>query len=531
MPEALDHAYMTIDDLPSMVADVADRTARDPAGRRRIADAGARLSADLTGAVRAAFPDTRSIDPHEIDRALGETLAELLARHPAAAVLSFDKQLPRALPADGEVLRLRMTRSADGTRLPRQGAGAGIAEQLSAIEAAVGGRPLIVVDDCWSTGGTMRFFLDQRRDDGGSWRDRVAAIVTAQGPDVTSFEGIPLHIAFRFRKLFDGVMLSDLTPFGGRTLSVSPDGSTAVASPYVPPFADGRFWGLHSVETPAYFAAAGRILGAQEEFFREVDAASGRALTFGEWNALQYPTAFSPDAVPQTPAADVPVLRGISEARRALGRHAALVGGVRNAVTDFDNTLYSYAGSQHYAGSVLAARHDEQVRQLVRHRRAGAEADLLIERALADPNTSLVLARELDMTRERCLELVWKDIDPAECCVEHPENVSLLERARSALPGTFTLLTGAPPVWVRNVARHLRLPLGVFDRIITTEQYGHKREVFRSLRDSDEGPTVSMGDDPATDVLPAAEAGMHGIVVKNSVRSLHYAGRLFPERP
>ncbi len=530
MTGPLPHEYMVVDDLPPAVQQLAHRLDAPIEGENAMDEATDRLSRSINQSLQTVFPSTYFISTKDMSVATDRHLAPLLELHPNVSVISLDKYLPYGTNAT--VHRLAMTRLANGERAPRQGSSGSMEEQLQVLDQTVGTGETLIVDDCLASGKTLSHFLSQTRPStGAAWRESVRGIVVGEGPtDRTDFEGIPLRVGYSFPNLKDGVVTADVTPFGGRTVRVSPDRTEAFAAPYIAPFSDGRFCSLHTLENPEFFHLNLQILQAQDVFFAQMEQGIGRPITVNDWRSAGFPIphTIDPELTALTSNPQTPMRSVIVAARNTLQNHRAMAGTMENTVIDFDNTFYAYKGSNRYTGSIVSQQHDRGVEALTLAHLPQEQATELMREALVDPLTSMVLARRLNVTRKECLDAVWGQIDPAECCDIIEGNMAALEQMRRGTKGQMMILTSAPNIWFQKALSHIQGNKALFDSIVTCEDFRTKPEFFEGLRNTLVGNTLAVGDDAASDVIPAQQRGMHGMVVDNRVRSLSYVARLFP---
>lgn len=532
MKNALDSRYMVMDDLPPAMEQLLQFTDKDDSPTEHAVAAETQiLSEAMTSIIRDVYPDAFFISADDLKRGMHEMIGEFLTMHPQAEIVSLDKYLPTGMSQT--VHRFGMTRTAHGEPAPRPGFEGTAEQQLYRLDSAIGNRPIILVDDCLSSGGTLRKFLEKKREvTGTKWSESVVGIVIGEGPtNQETFDGIPLKIVYPFPALQDGVMSGDLTPFGGRTVHVSSDLKTATAAPYVAPFADGRQCSLDLPDDQEYFEIHNRLLAAQGGFFTRLNHILSQPLTVDLWQKAGFPIprSIDPEIDNVLQQKEALISSVLLQARKTLVSHQSMTGTNRNVITDFDNTLYGYKGGGSYYTAHIANAHDEAVRQMIARYKDGPDAEALFTNATKAELTSIVLAKGLGRTRVECLNDVWGNMDPEACCERLEHTIPALDRIRAGTAGKLMVLTGAPKIWIDRVLEHLGIDRGFFDEIVTCEQYSTKAKFFEEVAGTLHGPTLAIGDDIKSDVLPAIKAGMRGIGVDNRVRSLHYVSRLFPK--
>lgn len=186
-------------------------------------------------------------------------------------------------------------------------------------------------------------------------------------------------------------------------------------------------------------------------------------------------------------------------------------------VFDMDGTLYEldgedggFVGSSLHLGirkasiAFIIAR--EQISE-------GKAQDILTEALLDEVGPSNFLSRRYGMTRKEFFDIVW-DLDPTGIVQNFEPAVGAI--SHFAKKGKkLILLTAAPEIWQKRVLEFLGIS-DKFFRTYTAEMFGHKKDVFSLLANEfDPKSVVSVGDQLQTDILPAAEKGMHVFLVKS----------------
>lgn len=192
---------------------------------------------------------------------------------------------------------------------------------------------------------------------------------------------------------------------------------------------------------------------------------------------------------------------------------------VEIAIFDMDGTLYQHDGENGtiknsslfncvISNSVkfVAAREDsstEEAIKLVMHAHSTDKIGI-----------SNFLANRYGITRSQYFDEVW-DIDPSGIVKDYEKRCEYVKAiSRSGL--RMFLLTAAPRIWMINVLNFLDLNTA-FERKYNGEMFDTKEDVFISLaKEFNPNSLLSVGDQDYSDIVPAANLGMQGFLVKDS---------------
>lgn len=190
---------------------------------------------------------------------------------------------------------------------------------------------------------------------------------------------------------------------------------------------------------------------------------------------------------------------------------------------DLDGTLYPIRGGSYRRSPLRTAVRTNACQFLVKRLRVSrAQAQRIlrnIERAYGE-DISIGLERSYGIDRSDYFNTVW-DIPARGIVPRAPHTRSILRELQRSF--TLALVSDAPRVWVMNVLRALRVREVFGGRVFTGE--GNRRKGFENAllhvaRKLKVHPRycVVVGDQEATDIIPAHAAGMRTILVSRRCR-------------
>jgi len=187
-------------------------------------------------------------------------------------------------------------------------------------------------------------------------------------------------------------------------------------------------------------------------------------------------------------------------------------------IFDMDGTLYQLDGENgEMSGSSLETAILQNSKEFIISREGCGEemARLLLDQGLADEiGISNFLAKRYEITRADYFNVAW-NIDPGGIVNNFEMPVRVVKKL-SSRGKKLILVTAAPKVWQSLVIDFIGLT-GYFEKIFTGENYGRKEEVFRSLsREYGASNLCSIGDQLATDILPAQKVGINTLLINSS---------------
>lgn len=185
-------------------------------------------------------------------------------------------------------------------------------------------------------------------------------------------------------------------------------------------------------------------------------------------------------------------------------------------IFDMDGTLYELNGDEgSFIGSTLMSQViGNSINFVAKNENCGKyKAKKIIEEAIKDKTgISRVLAERYNLTRSDIFENTW-NVDPKNIIQESSDALNAILLLKQSGKRLF-LLTSAPKIWMDNVLSELNLN-NVFERKISGENFKTKEEVFRSLSEEfNPSSLISIGDQLATDILPANKFGINTFLVK-----------------
>lgn len=196
-------------------------------------------------------------------------------------------------------------------------------------------------------------------------------------------------------------------------------------------------------------------------------------------------------------------------------------------IFDLDGTLYkmqsadgTFGGSDFYA----ALKHRMHVFLSERLAIDEAEASALYTNLKQAYNgaVSLGVERELGISRYEWFESTW-NLNPADYIQPGATN---LAQALAPFEGRSIVLTSGPAAWAKPALAYIGLGSFFGERIITGEQDIRKPQhaVFEqaaSMLGCDAAHVVSVGDQDATDIIPARELGMLTVRIGSIIGNAH----------
>lgn len=214
-----------------------------------------------------------------------------------------------------------------------------------------------------------------------------------------------------------------------------------------------------------------------------------------------------------------------------------------NFIFDMDGTLYAFnkgkgggfTSSQFYSDVKSNVYRLLTTRLGIGNSEAETEYERIKEKYSGE--VSLGVEGEHGIDRYDFFENTW-NLNPEEY-IEKDEELS---KALSEFKGRVALLTAAPRIWALNVLSHLNLENVFENRVYTGEPNERKPNpiVFQRIADDFEmqsSKIFSIGDQEASDIIPAKSIGMKTILIGSSptskadyqVRNARHAIRLLKD--
>lgn len=204
-------------------------------------------------------------------------------------------------------------------------------------------------------------------------------------------------------------------------------------------------------------------------------------------------------------------------------------------ILDLDGTLYNFdnSNSVNFTSSRFYSEIKKRVYSFLSKRLEMDEdnARELYESVKTEFNgeVSLGLEFKFGIDRYEFFGETW-NLDPSQF-IQRANRLPLIQ----SLDGTIAFLTSAPRVWASEVLKYLNL--GDYqDRLFTGEPNLRKPNplVFRQICDSfgfSPLEAISVGDQLATDVMPAKSIGMKTILVRDNSQEADYCINSVDELP
>ncbi|MBP9690898.1 HAD hydrolase-like protein [Candidatus Woesebacteria bacterium] len=411
----------------------------------------------------------------------------------------------------GKFARFSMARAVDGTKVPRQG-NPSFEKQIQEIAQIAQGKQVVIVDDGFFTGGTIRDFMRLAEESGVDLP--IQKIIGFIGNGVASEEPFTdkTEILEPVQNLYEWIDIRDFGPFGGKRYEASRQNGVTSAIPYIYPWSDGSGASLNM--SPRFFDISQSMIKAFQSLVTQFEAEKGCSLRMRDIVNAGFP-------LPTNAEKSIPVSINDS-VTRYLDRCLTAIETERQRKTmifDMDGTLYQIDGSEKgFAGSTLEQAVLENAKNLIREREQITEDEVyqLVNTAQTDPiGMSRFLSERYGVTREEYFNSVW-DIDPEGIVQNFDIPVSVLRELTETNPEVkYILLTAAPRIWAEKVLNYIGVS-ELFEVKYTGDQFGTKAEIFEMLAGRYQPENIiSVGDQEQTDIIPAQKYGISGILVQN----------------
>ena len=182
-----------------------------------------------------------------------------------------------------------------------------------------------------------------------------------------------------------------------------------------------------------------------------------------------------------------------------------------------DGTLYELDGkSAGFKGSTLELTVKRNAVEFIMKTESlskGSALEILNLGLLNTIGLSIFFSERYQITRKDYFNQVW-NINPEGIINNFKIPVKVIKRI-AQLGKELILLTSSPNVWQEKVISYLGLD-NVFGSVYTGEEFGKKDEIFKLLSEKYiPSEIISIGDQKKTDIDPALEYGIKGILIKN----------------
>lgn len=475
----------------------------------------------ISQTLQTALPQTElcAFQEDVINEELRLRATEFLSQNPNGLCICLDRFMLQEMEEDpatqDRLVRIGVCRNTKSEKVARQGYPSledQITELVSRVNAA---DPVnaIIIDDGLFTGGTVQEVIRLIQESGSAIQiERIIGYI-GNGQSSASIEGVDAEIVEKISKMYDWVDTRDFGPFGGKKKDAGSKNKATSAVPYIYPWSMGEGASLNM--SPALFQLSREMIGSFQNLVEVYEEQTGGVpLTFLELVKSGFPLPTNMDKT-------VPISL-FDRVNDYLDRCKSMIEREENRrviVLDMDGTLYDL-GDAGFGGSALNAAVNENGISFVMREEScdRSEATLLWQEALQDPiGASRFLAGRYGIDRKQFFDQVW-DIDPNLILQNYEEAVGTLRKFTDTVNTgadaiKMILLTSAPSVWAKRVLEFLKLD-DVFESVYTGEMYGNKEEVFDILAARyNAEQIVSIGDQEQTDIRPAQDRNMTGILI------------------
>lgn len=185
-------------------------------------------------------------------------------------------------------------------------------------------------------------------------------------------------------------------------------------------------------------------------------------------------------------------------------------------IFDMDGTLYQLDGKNNgYEGSSLERKVKENATKFISEtENINAElAKGIFNQGLLNPiGLSVFFSQRYQITRSDYFNIVW-NINPEDILKNFETPVNTIKEMNGK--NKFILLTAAPKIWQEKVVNYLELQ-NIFDPVYTGEDFTSKGQIFELIsKRFSPADVISVGDQEKTDIIPAQEFGIKGLLVKS----------------
>lgn len=459
----------------------------------------------------------RAYSELEVEKALEDRISNELSVDSNAVCVCLDRFLLNTLEvADSyqqRFFRFHICRSFDDKKIPRQGSMSFLKqlENLSQSIPALDNKHLIIVDDGIFSGGTIKEFLELLSAKGNKALAKKAIAFVCNQENLKKFTLVPLEVVKPIKNLYDWINIRDLSPLGGKILSVSKNNQVCNSIPYLYPWSDGTNASLNM--SSQFFVISQKMIQAFRKLVMAYENTNGnKPLTFRKLvkNGFPLPTNFE---------RNIPISLNDSVAEY-LNRCIKLIQTEKNRqviIFDMDGILYLLDGKNNgYRGSTLEKIVLQKARSFIKVREncSSTQANAILKNGLKNPiGLSAYLAGRYRISRLEYFNSVW-NIYPAKIIKNNNQATKIISLLKRKSQLKIILLTSAPRIWAYQVLKYLRIDKS-FESIYTGEQYGQKEEIFALLAGRYKPENmISIGDQYETDILPAQKMGMRTLQVK-----------------
>jgi FMN phosphatase YigB (HAD superfamily) len=504
--------YILTQDTQSMFAKLNPEVARS----NQFTDAANQYLSTISDVLQMALGDEVEVKGYydeEINRRLREKVQPFIDQENTLCIC-LDRYLLAELEQDEsyaeKFTRFSMSRSLDGQKVPRPSE-LPFEQQVAALTDAVEGKKVVVVDDGFFSGRTIKDFLDTFSRNGVNLNiERIIGFIS-NGAQVDESIAEKVEVLERISKLYDWIDIRDFSPMGGKIFESSCRNRVVTSVPYLYPWSEGAGASLNM--SPKLFDISRKMITAFRTVIDSYESV-GESLTFRQLVKAGF-------SLPTDTSKRIPVSIN-DRVTDYLDRCIYLIDTEQQRavrVYDMDGTLYQLDGENNgYKRSTLEQCVLRNAKQFIMTREGctSEEASATLQKGLNEKiGVSSYLAEKYGISRTEYFDEVW-NIDPVGIVRNFQPAQSLVRIFKQASPSEKTiLLTSAPRIWAEKVLEYIGIR-DVFEQLYTGEQYGTKEEIFALLAGRyNPSNIMSIGDQEATDILPAQKYGINGILIKS----------------
>lgn len=462
------------------------------------------------------FPDMSVVAFRENDMQaqLAKNVREKLNSDPLAYCITLDRYILPDIEQEfpDKFIRFSITRNVNGKKTPRPG-DPSFEDQIRNIVQKTPDltkRPVIVVDDGFFSGGTIKDTIDIFNKFGVPIRIQSIIGFIGQKRD-DSPDGVSLDILQPIEKLYDWIDIRDFGPFGGKILKSSKNNRVAASVPYLFPWSYGESANLNT--TPELFSISKRLIAGIQKVISGFEETMNRPLRFRELvqRGFALPVGQGNVSIP------------ISINDRVvdyLDRCVDLINIEQQRkifIFDMDGTLYRLDGTDNgFKGSTLEAKVKENATQFIQQKEncTPEDANQIRDEGVNDSiGLSRYLGQRYGISRETYFDTVW-NINPQGIIQPYASSVDAIQKLTET-GAKLILLTSAPKIWAEKVLTYLGVA-DLFEIVFTGEQFETKEEIFRLLAGWYKPENVcSVGDQEQTDIIPAQQNGFNTVQIRS----------------
>jgi FMN phosphatase YigB (HAD superfamily) len=400
-----------------------------------------------------------------------------------------------------------VTRSYDGGKTSRQGTPS-IETQFDNLISFLKNRDLFLVDDGIFSGGTSNYVageLEKR----GVEKSRVKKFIGFIGNN-EKVAGIKTNKINPIENMFEWVDIRDFSVFGGKKYEQSRNNFVSTSIPYLFPWSDGSGASFDKLEN--FFELSKGMITSFKKLICVVETKTGQEIKIRDLVKSGFPIPTNVDkTIP------ISINMALTDYLDSCIKTIEVEQKRRVVIFDMDGTMYLLDGKNNgFSNSTLEAKILENALAfIIKNENCSIEtAEKIRQEGLEDPiGLSAFLSKRYQMSRGDYFNYVW-NISPENIITDYETPVDVITKLKLT-DKKLILLTSAPRIWQQRVINYLRLD-GAFEVIYTGENYGKKDEIFKILSQRYSPKNmISAGDQEKTDILPAKQVGIKGLLVNN----------------